>query len=260
MKSIFLIIKTFCILYIISPFILKFVVAFFPDGSFEFYYCSKLIIIYILAVIWTYYLKRVNKIKFSSEKIIETANYKMLLILTLMWGIGFSLFQTLMYLFPFFNVKVPFGFSYESFYKLYNTFPMILSTTLIIPIIEELLFRGVIQQLLTKYLGWKKGILIGALLFAFFHGQSAIFVFVFFCFIGVLYFENPNIFYPIIAHISVNLTNVIVTSIGAFDSKKNIYFMIVIGLCFICFSLIIWNKIKNIRGDRIWMRNIKNLI
>jgi membrane protease YdiL (CAAX protease family) len=82
--------------------------------------------------------------------------------------------------------------------------------------VEELLFRGTLQQFLKKYFPVKTSIAITALVFACFHYSSAQdlgnfslipSLFVFACFLGYTYERQGSIFASIGLHITFNLAS-----------------------------------------------------
>lgn len=81
---------------------------------------------------------------------------------------------------------------------------------LVIPVLEELVFRGVFQSRLTQEYEWKTGILVSSLLFTAIHyGQMdymlLCFIFIFSVFAGYLFYRTSSLLVCIIFHISTNI-------------------------------------------------------
>lgn len=88
----------------------------------------------------------------------------------------------------------------------------------IVPTIEEILFRGFLQNVIVKYCGRGLGIIFNSLIFAFFHfsmsqgfGNIEIIpsIFVLSCFLGFIYYRQKSIFASIGTHATFNAVNVI---------------------------------------------------
>lgn len=205
--------------------------------KFEFYYCAQIALSYILMLIWAVYLKRKNQIEINIVHQ-RTHNSKGYLVTTLLAGIGFSCFFCFTYYFSFFNTAIPNGFTEEAFMQLYNSLPMMLSTAVIMPIIEEILFRGIIQELFIRYAGVKWGIFFSVTLFALFHGNGFLFCFLFTLVISCVYLRTKNIVYPIIGHVSNNLMNVILEKSGLIGYDKNMSIIICFGFCLLCLMVV----------------------
>lgn len=84
------------------------------------------------------------------------------------------------------------------------------------PVMEELLFRGLLQTWIKKHLGIKAAILITSLCFALFHmsethgvGNFSLIpsLFVFSCFLGFIYERQRSLFASIVLHMTFNLSS-----------------------------------------------------
>lgn len=221
-------IKTFIIIYVVPLIVVFFLRLISPSSTIEFDYCIQIVCLYLSLILWTCHLKRKNQITFCIKDLDSHINKKYLII-ALLGGVGWSCFLTFTYYISWFNTSIPNGFSAESFEKLYNTIPMLLSTTIIMPIIEELLFRGTLQELFIRYVGIKWGIIINACLFSVYHGKGFLFTLVFASFAGYIYFKKKNIIYPIIVHIGNNLTSFILYQLDLVGPDKNMAIIICIG-------------------------------
>lgn len=92
----------------------------------------------------------------------------------------------------------------------------LLSIVIIAPIVEELLFRGTLQQFLKKYCSVKVSIVLTAAIFACFHfsasqglGNLSLIpsLFTFACFLGYTYERQGSIFASIGLHLAFNLAS-----------------------------------------------------
>lgn len=79
-------------------------------------------------------------------------------------------------------------------------------TVLIVPIIEELYFRGIILPAITKRFGWTFGITGSSIIFALLHGQYNVMVYTFVlgCVLSVMYIRLKSIVPGIIVHVINN--------------------------------------------------------
>ncbi len=84
------------------------------------------------------------------------------------------------------------------------------------PLIEEFLFRGLLQTWIKKHLGMKAAILLASLCFALFHVSPSYGVgnfslvpslFIFSCFLGFIYERQKSLFASIILHATFNLVS-----------------------------------------------------
>ena len=100
----------------------------------------------------------------------------------------------------------------------FTSFVAFLSILLAAPIMEEFIFRGVLQSYLRKKLGMIPAILLASFAFALFHIQPAdklanfpliLSLFVFACYLGFLYERQRSLFSPIALHVTFNLISVI---------------------------------------------------
>lgn len=213
----------------------------YPLGRIEIYYCFQIIVTYLVMLLLALYWKRKYQIKFNFEKSNDYRNKRYLLVVILA-GVGFSCFFSFAYYIPCFETSIPSGFTEESFAQLYNSFQMILSTSVLMPIIEEILFRGVLQVLFIRYLGLKWGIILNVGLFSLLHGNGFLFCFIFTLFIAYVYIKTKNIVFPIVGHVSNNLTNVILEKMDLVGTDKNMLLIIFCGTCLLCLSILILVK------------------
>lgn len=100
----------------------------------------------------------------------------------------------------------------------------IVFVVLIIPAIEEIIFRGFLQNYLAKFFGRIGGVIICSLIFAFFHfsmlqgwGNLEIVasLFAFSCFAGFVYFRQESLFASIGLHATFNGVNILLMSLAS---------------------------------------------
>ena len=91
----------------------------------------------------------------------------------------------------------------------------IIATGILCPMVEELLFRGLIFKRIRTYLGFLPSMLISAAVFGLIHGNVVQFLYAFIlgCFMAFVYEKFKTIWAPILFHQSANLIAVIITSL-----------------------------------------------
>lgn len=108
----------------------------------------------------------------------------------------------------------------ESAELLYNpSFPVqIVCLGIVYPVMEELLFRGLIFRRIRKTSSAFNAIISSALFFGFYHGNSVQMIYGTLCGILLAYFceKSGDIKLPIMGHIAMNITAVIFTELDAF--------------------------------------------
>ncbi len=92
-------------------------------------------------------------------------------------------------------------------------FLQILAAGFLVPILEELIFRGVIYQQLKRFLNKRMAMLYSALLFGIYHGNlvQGIYAFILGLMMVYIYERYKNIAAPIVFHCSVNALSVILS-------------------------------------------------
>lgn len=97
-----------------------------------------------------------------------------------------------------------------------NNLPlMFLSLVLFAAITEEMIFRGIVQKRLVKFIGVPSGIIIQAVIFGAVHMHllQGSYAAVLGLIIGIVYFWHDSIWVPMIIHFAFNLTSVVLTQI-----------------------------------------------
>lgn len=94
----------------------------------------------------------------------------------------------------------------------------LLCVGILVPVAEELVFRGLIYRRLRRYSKILPAILISAFLFGIYHGNVVQFIYAFFAGIGLafVYEKKKSIFAPIILHVVMNITSCVATEFGWF--------------------------------------------
>ncbi len=95
----------------------------------------------------------------------------------------------------------------------------ILCCGIIIPIVEEYMFRGLIQRRMRRYMSPKKAILLSALLFGFYHGNLVQFIYGFLCglLLAWLYETYGSLKAPIFSHMIMNTFVLVLDYFGGFE-------------------------------------------
>ena len=94
----------------------------------------------------------------------------------------------------------------------------ILLTGILIPIVEELIFRGLLFKILRKWIPFVFAMMISAVLFGLYHGNLVQFVYASLCGLMLAYFYErfQSVVVPICAHMVMNLVAVLFTEYGIF--------------------------------------------
>lgn len=157
--------------------------------------------------------------------------------LLIVMGISFSLaFNLLLYSLN----KV---FTFTNLFDDVNTNVLVtlIASGIIGPVLEELIFRGIIYNNLKKYTSFIKSIVVTGLLFGIFHGNliQFIYAFLFNIILIKVYERDNNILSPIIVHISANT---IITLVLFIIKKLNIYLSIISFIIFLLIFIITMYK------------------
>lgn len=110
----------------------------------------------------------------------------------------------------------------------------LLYSGILMPIVEELLFRGVLFRLLRKWIAFPWAMLISSVVFGAYHGNIVQFIYATICgmLLAYLYEKYDSIFATILSHVSMNVFSIILTQTGVFpwimDSSLKVLFVIAI--------------------------------
>jgi len=179
------------------------------DAQLEELFCNLIIILYFVKEIDDkQILVNVYKdflVKFDWKIIIQ-----MLAVMLFLLGVVFVIVYGLEQWFP--NIGGEIDKTLSKHFHTASTFSKIclaVRVSLITPIVEELIFRGVMLNRLSQRWGVKAGIVISSLLFALIHAEpfGKVFFAIFMC---LLYLSTRNILFPIMVHSLNNLIGVIV--------------------------------------------------
>lgn len=98
----------------------------------------------------------------------------------------------------------------ESTSTVFSIFFFRINASFIAPIIEELMFRGVILNRLVKRWGFTIGIIVSSVIFGLAHFPNSVSFFFWSLFMCVFYIKKKNILFPIVIHLLNNLCNTII--------------------------------------------------
>jgi hypothetical protein len=132
----------------------------------------------------------------------------------------------------------------------------VISVVLIIPILEEVLFRGLIYNELKTHLNIVIAIIFQSLLFAIAHGNmlQGIYAFIMGAVVAIIYDKTGSIFAPILFHVMYNLLGSIIlpSILSGFDGYYIV--LLIVGAIITALSLIpiFKNNIKEISIDTLY--------
>lgn len=130
----------------------------------------------------------------------------------------------------------------------------VLAAVILAPIVEELLFRGLVFKRLHNYVGKIPAMILSSLFFGIYHGNivQGVYAFVIGMLFVFIYDRYKTLIAPILAHIFANLISVLSVETGLFNvlykNKLNFYLSTVIEVV-ICIMLIVAISKKVIRNE-----------
>ncbi len=132
------------------------------------------------------------------------------------WILGACVYVLFMNLFLMVSGIMNISKAYQEVASLIYTpsFPIqLLCVGILVPVAEELVFRGLIYRRLRGYSKVLPAVLVSAFLFGAYHGNIVQFIYAFFAGIGLafVYEKKRNVFAPIILHVVMNITSCIAT-------------------------------------------------
>lgn len=91
-------------------------------------------------------------------------------------------------------------------------------TGLLIPIVEELIFRGLVFKVMRKWVPFVGTMILSALLFGIYHGNLVQFLYAGICglWLAYLYEKVGSILVPVVVHMCMNITSCTMTEFGIF--------------------------------------------
>lgn len=124
-------------------------------------------------------------------------------------GIGCAFFHS-------FNLLIPISGEISAQIPVQITFEDYLEMCLLIPILEELLFRGYIFRSFANHYSFKFALIASAAIFGILHGTipQILITFIHGILLAYILFLTDNILYPILIHVTINFWNAEI-SIGA---------------------------------------------
>lgn len=128
----------------------------------------------------------------------------------------------------------------ESVTAAYGSAFSMIALIILIPIFEEILFRGIVFNELKKYLNLVAAIIIQAVIFGIFHGNllQGIYAFILGSFLALVYYWTDSIVSNISAHIFYNLLGTLVLPILMGLTTKYIFVYAILGLVIFTFSIV----------------------
>ncbi|MGK0467840.1 lysostaphin resistance A-like protein [Clostridium sp.] len=132
----------------------------------------------------------------------------------------------------------------------------VISVVLIIPILEEVLFRGLIYNELKTHLNIVIAIILQSLIFAIAHGNmlQGIYAFIMGAVVAIIYDKTGSIFAPILFHVMYNLLGSIILPIILSGANGYYLAILIVGAIITTLSLIILfkNNTKKITNDTLY--------
>lgn len=120
----------------------------------------------------------------------------------------------------------------------------LLYTGILIPILEELIFRGGVFRLLRRWMNFPFAMILSALIFGIYHWNLVQFVYATLCGLLLAYLCEifGTVFASIMAHMSMNLTACVFTAYGIFNRifEEKIYLITITILCLIFFGVLFY--------------------
>lgn len=128
-----------------------------------------------------------------------------------------------------------------------SIFMQILVAGVLAPILEELVFRGLIYRRIRYYLNIKWGIILSSLFFGIYHGNvvQCIYAFLMGVIMAYIYEKYHSILWPIIFHGVANIMSVCVTSTGLEDyMNQSLIGILIITLISSILTVVSFNAIR----------------
>lgn len=233
------------LIYLVPTILVNNVFSFFDKTMVLGKYVCSIVLTNILLVCAAIIIKNKKNISFSELDFKLNKKNTYYLCIIMIASIGFYMFNRLIYVMPAFKSSleaVPNGFTVEMVNSLNHSIGWMVLTCVLIPICEELFFRGIVLNDLIKQYGWIKGIIWGSAIFSFFHVSTFIFVFPAFLVVGYVYYKKKNIIYPMVFHISNNIFAALLGDIVKDWQSADIVRITVIGIIIIVLSVFLLYK------------------
>lgn len=138
----------------------------------------------------------------------------------------------------------------------------ILYSGILIPIVEELLFRGGIFRVLRKWLAFPWAMIISAVIFGAYHGNLVQFVYAGICglLLAYLYEKYDTVIVPILSHMVMNIASVVLTQIGTFAwlTETGIKTLITIIIC-VAISSVLLGTVQKLDVTKVLKKYCKDI-
>ncbi|TCW36049.1 hypothetical protein EDC21_11115 [Thermohydrogenium kirishiense] len=162
--------------------------------------------------------RNISLYRYCSFKKMKFSELILLIFMGLIFNMVLEIMNITLKLYKYF----PDYYKYQDFYNKIgnykvNFLTVFLSVVIIAPIVEEIIFRGLIFNELRKELSIYTAIIIQSAIFAIIHGSlyQGFYAFLLGIFLSVMYYLTESIWAPIIIHISSNLIGLLG---GLFDN------------------------------------------
>lgn len=118
----------------------------------------------------------------------------------------------------------------------------LLASGLLIPVVEELVFRGVIFRVLRRWIPFLWAMILSAVSFGVYHGNLVQFVYAGLCgiLLAYLYEKYHSIHAPILSHVAMNTVAIILTQLGVLADimKSGIMALALMIFCGVCGTVV----------------------
>jgi len=214
---------------------------------------SLILMIALCVSIMIYFMKFYSfsefLIKFKEEKKILIITLGLVLV-SFVLIVNLGNFETTILNFHVYILKINYlsKLSFESFS---SSFSFLFLTLICFPVIEEVLYRGILQKYLLKLMNMKYSlipIILVSLAFSIMHWQFSKIIVYFLCGLlyGYIYYKSKKIIFPIIVHSFWNLLSVLFSMDLQPMNRGNSFFLLI----FIVVFLILANSLCKINGKQ----------
>lgn len=192
---------------------------------------NKVLITFISFIIFIpIFIKQYKKLE--KDKYLLNKDY----LYIFLFGIGYSIIINILFL----NINNIFGINSSQYSVIANNqiISLILCSGIMGPILEEYLFRGIIFNKLKKFNSKKISIFLTSLIFSLVHANifNMINTFILSYILIYIYSKYKTLIAPIILHISVNTTVVLIINIIVSNFNNLNYLLFFMGIVFIMIS------------------------
>ena len=140
----------------------------------------------------------------------------------------------------------------------------ILYSGILIPILEELLFRGLMFRLLRRWIAFPWAMVFSAVVFGAYHGNIVQFIYATICGVLLAYLceKYDSIIAPVLSHMMMNLVSIILTQAGVFawvmDSGVKVLFIVAFCVATGVFALYMLQKMDVTKVLKIYCKDMGN--